>query len=299
MARHADNLYVLLAPNRSTFKEQALRSLEKLPPFSPVLTRLLATLAREDVSFAKLADLIEKDTVLAGNVLKLVNSAAYGRSGSVNSVRHAVSILGVTKLRNAALGMSITRMWSAIQSPPSWSMTRFNQHSIAAAMLADLLSQEAQVVYPEGAFIAGLLHDVGRLLTAVALPDEYNQVENLYQSRGAGRMDCEEEILGFKHGELSGAALASWNLPAAIQNAVRYHHSPELDPAQTAPGQIKLSTLIQLTDIYVDSRGISVEVPCREQHPNPDCLNPLGIPDKLARILEEFEAEFDSVQASY
>src|SRR5437660_5607052 len=100
---HADSFSVLLAPNKSSFKQQALRSLEKLPPFSPVLSRLLATLAQEDVSFAKLADLLEKDTVLAGNVLKLVNSAAFGRRGNVNSVRHAVSILGVTKLRNAAL----------------------------------------------------------------------------------------------------------------------------------------------------------------------------------------------------
>src|SRR5439155_24931738 len=130
--------------NNPCSKEHALRSLEKLPPFSPVLNRLLATLAREDVSFAKLADLIENDTVLAGNVLKLVNSALYGRKGSVNSVRHAVSILGVTKLRNAALGMSITRMWSAIHTPAAWSMARFNQHSIAAALLADLLTQEAK-----------------------------------------------------------------------------------------------------------------------------------------------------------
>src|SRR5437660_12883660 len=78
-APHADGSYVLLAPNKLSLREQALRSLSKLPPFSPVLTKLLATLAQEDVSFAKLADLIEKDTVLAGNVLKLVNSAAFGR----------------------------------------------------------------------------------------------------------------------------------------------------------------------------------------------------------------------------
>lgn len=293
-ADHADNSSVLLAPNQSSFKEQALRSLEKLPPFAPVLSRLLATLAREDVSFAKLADLIEKDTVLAGNVLKLVNSAAYGRSGNVNSVRHAVSILGVTKLRNAALGMSITRMWTAIQTPSGWSISRFNQHSIGAAILADLLSQEAQVLYPEGAFIAGLLHDVGRLLTAVALPDEYSEIESLRFTRGGSLAEYEQEILGFTHSELSGEALALWNLPAPIQTAVRYHHSPDLDPSTGAP--VKLSALVHMTDEYIDSRGISIESPQLEPQANLECLRGLGIGDKLVRILGEFEGEFQSIK---
>lgn len=296
MAHPADICYVLLAPNKASLKDQALRSLEKLPPFSPVLSRLLATLAQEDVSFANLADLIEKDTVLAGNVLKLVNSAAYGRSGNVNSVRHAVSILGVTKLRNATLGMSVTRMWTAIQTAPGWSVPRFNQHSIGTAILADLLSQEAQVEYPEGAFVAGLLHDVGRLLTAVALPDEHNEVDNLCRVHGGPQAQYEQEILGFTHGELSGAALISWNLPLPIQMAVRYHHAPDSDVTQAAPGVVRLSKLIQVTDEYVDSRGISVEPPAVQAQPDVGCLGALGIGGKLARILGEFESEFESIR---
>ena len=74
-------------------KDRAIRSLRELPPFSPILNRLLASLAQEDVSFMKLGDLIEKDPVLAGNLLHLVNSALYARRGSINSVRHALSLL--------------------------------------------------------------------------------------------------------------------------------------------------------------------------------------------------------------
>jgi HD-like signal output (HDOD) protein len=91
-------------------KEQALRSLSKLPPFSPILNKLMVSLANEDVSLLKIAELIEKDAVLAGNVLRLVNSALYGRLATVNSVRLAISLLGVTKLRNATLEMSVTRL---------------------------------------------------------------------------------------------------------------------------------------------------------------------------------------------
>ena len=112
-------------------RARAIRCLGELPPFSPILNRLLASLAKEDVSFNKLGDLIEKDPVMAGNLLHLVNSALYARRGSINSVRHALSLLGINKLRNAVLGMSITRMWNQVRTPPSWSMARFNMHSSA------------------------------------------------------------------------------------------------------------------------------------------------------------------------
>src|SRR6266478_9226014 len=85
-----------------------LASLDKLPPFSPVLTRLLATLADEDVSFGALAGIIETDAVLAGNLLRVVNSPLYGRISTINSVRHAVAILGSVKIRNLVLGLSVS-----------------------------------------------------------------------------------------------------------------------------------------------------------------------------------------------
>ena len=129
--------------------DKALRSVSSLPPFSPILTRLLASLAEENVSFATLGDLIEKDAVVAANILQLVNSALYARSGSISSVRHALSLLGTNKLRNAVLGMSIARVWNRVKMPPTWSMARFNMHSAAVALLSDLLAQRLPaVVYP-------------------------------------------------------------------------------------------------------------------------------------------------------
>src|ERR1700688_441518 len=155
-------------------RQRALGALNALPPFSPILSRVLASLAGADVSFAVLSDLIEKDTVLSGNILQLVNSSLYARRGTINSVSHALSILGMNKLRNAVLGMSVARMWSQMKMPASWSMARFNMHSAATATLSDLLAQQLPVTYPEGAFVAGLLHDVGRLLLAVGLPEKYD-----------------------------------------------------------------------------------------------------------------------------
>ena len=112
------------------------------------------------MSFATLAGVIERDSILSGNVLRLVNSALYGRRGTVSSVRAALSVLGLAKLRNFLLGLSVSRLWAKIKTPAGWSMSRFNDHAVAVALLADGFVQEAKVDYPEGAFVAGLLHDL-------------------------------------------------------------------------------------------------------------------------------------------
>jgi HD-like signal output (HDOD) protein len=237
-------------------KAKALRSLGSLPPFSPILTRLLAALAAEDVSFAGLGDLIEKDTVVAANILHLVNSALYARRGSISSVRHAISLLGASKLRNAVLGMSIARVWNRVKMPATWSMARFNMHSAAVAVLSDLLSQRLPVVYPEGAFVAGLLHDAGRLLIALALPQEYERILEMFSAGGRPMTECELEILGFTHAELSAEALKYWKLPEEIQIAVRDHHS---SPAESRGG-IPLSHVVDAANQYANSTGLSILV---------------------------------------
>src|ERR1700685_1445106 len=245
---------------QSTVRQRSLAPLSQLPPSSPILNRLIASLASDDVSFAKIAELIEKDTVLAGNILKLVNSALYGLAGTVNSIRHAVSLLGISKLRNAALSMSVARMWSQVKTPPGWSTANFNQHSVGVGILSDLLAQRLDVAYAEGAFAAGLFHDLGLLLIAIGLHDEYKQMALLCQENKQWNQDYEIQVLGMTHAELSAEALAQWNLPEEIQTAVRFHGSPELDPTSAEPGQLTLSRVLNAADGYVKGMGVFVSL---------------------------------------
>jgi HD-like signal output (HDOD) protein len=255
------NLEVDVAQSRA-MKQQALGALDKLPPFSIIMNRLIVSLAGEEVGFAALADLVEKDTVIAGNLLHMVNSALYSRRGTINSVRHALSLLGIEKVRNAVLGMSVMRMWSHVYIPPSLSMARFNIHSSAVAILSDCLAQRVPVSYGEGAFVAALLHDVGRLLIALSLPDEHQAIAQMHWKTGRPVYDCELEILGFSHPELSAEALTFWNLPEPIRAAVLYHHHPEADGAAAesiaAKNQIRLSCVLSVADEYVNSLGMSI-----------------------------------------
>jgi len=256
-----------------------------------MLTRLIASLTAEDVSFSKLGDIIEKDAVIAANLLHLVNSALYARRGTINSVRHALSLLGIEKVRNAVLGMSVTRLWSKVAMPVSWSMARFNLHSSDTAILIDLLAQRLPVNYPEGAFVAGLLHDVGRMLIARALPGEHDRILALYAS-GAPYLECESQVLGWTHPELSADALAFWNLPAAISIAVRHQHNPQADTSAPLP----LSHALAAASGYVNSIGASIQPLNDTPRPEALTLASLGLDDVgLASTLAEFKIEHDAM----
>jgi putative nucleotidyltransferase with HDIG domain len=200
-------------------------------------------------------------------------------------------LLGTGKLRNAVLGMSIARVWNRVKMPPSWSMARFNMHSAAVALLSDLLAQRLPVTYPEGAFVAGLLHDVGRLLLALGLPNEYARIVERYHSGNQTLVDCEREIVGFTHAELSAQALHAWKLPEEIQIAARDHHSSLLPAAQEIP----LSRVVDAANQYANAARLTILVT------NHDCDSALAVeslgldPDELQALLAEFREENDAM----
>lgn len=275
-------------------QERALRALRSLPPLSPVLHRVIASLAHEDVSFAKVAELIEKDMVLTGNILQLVNSPLYGTRGTVSSVRHAISILGVNKLRNAVLGVSASQLWGSSKTPADWSMSGFNQHSVSVAILADLLSQHLRVEHEAGAFVAGLFHDLGLLLLAVGLPAEYKQISISCQADPDGAAEHELQTLGMTHADLSAEALGAWNLPSSIRTAVRYHTRPDLDPTRSSG--IALSRILHAADAYVAAMNPPF---CTLEGASADSESPLdglGLGQEVTGVVREFENELTAIQ---
>ena len=216
------------------YRAEVAKQISELPPFSPVLNKLVATLANDNVSYVEIGKLIEQDTVLAGNVLRMVNSAAYNLRSTVTSISYGVSILGVDKLRNMALAISVSRMWNSMKPAPGWSAARFNTHSLATALLADALALNLRVTYPEGAFLAGLMHDLGKLVIATGLPREYGEIERRHLA-GLPWAEAEREVLGMDHASISAMALEQWKMPEPICRAARMHHMPELATSEGIP----------------------------------------------------------------
>jgi HD-like signal output (HDOD) protein len=284
---------IVIDSPRVNLKDQALRALSQLPPFSPILGKLIATLAHEDVSFQQVAAQIEKDTVLAGTVLRMVNSAMYGRRGTISSVRHAVALIGLDRLRNTALSLSISQLWSRARAARRWPASRFNLHGVATAILSDTIAQNTHVDYAEGAFVAGLLHDVGKLVIAVGLPTEFEQILDMTGESGRDLSECEYEVLGFRHAELSGAVLERWNLPLEVQQAVAHHHDPF-----RGGSPLPLASVVATADRTVNDMGFTL-LPRPGAPPPPEeieTLSPLGLGAKEPYVIVNFQSEFEAIR---
>lgn len=278
------------------YKTDILRKLGELPPFSPVLQRVLASLANDDLSYHELGKQIEQDTVLAGNVLRIVNSAAYGRRGTVTAIPHAISILGLNKLRNLILSFSISKMWSTTKPAPGWSHERFNLHSLATALVADGIAQHADVEFAEGAFVAGLLHDFGKLLVAVALPADYIEIVEMAKITGRSWHECEQSLLGETHATYSALAIERWNLPEPVQRAAARHHEPESRQGSLWP----LSLTVATADAVVNQLGHTVLALSELPGPETAEFAHRMLADTIsetaaAAILEDFSREFQAI----
>jgi HD-like signal output (HDOD) protein len=291
------------------YKQKLQRVLGSLPPFSPILNRLIASLASEDVRFSDLSSLIEKDTVLSGHVLRLVNSAAMARRSRINSIAHAVSVLGIVRLRNFLLSLSIARLWQNTKTVPPWNMASFNLHGAAVAQLSDLIAQNSQCQYPEGAFLAGLLHDYGKLLIAAALPIEFSTIMKRASQEGMPLLEAERSVIGFTHPELSSLTLKTWNLPEEIVRAVEYHHEPAAEEAaliEPKPGML-LSRVVNCANDAAHELGIHVFANERDPAENSgkakanaqETLSKLGLNDQAPAILETFENEFEAIRSFF
>src|SRR5579859_1669180 len=218
------------------------------------------TLPAINVSLPKLADLIQRDTVIAGKVLGIANSALYSRGRQIYSINEAVPRLGIHRLRNAVLGLSVNQVWSKLQVPYYFSMLRFNQHALATAIASDLLAERLNLD-AAAAFTAGLFHDVGQLLLTTSFPSEYSFLLSDPPLDGEELDAVERRVFGGGHGDFSADAIAYWNLPADIGTAVRFHETPSRDET---PG-FHLSAVVHAADRLVSALGLSVvDCPSRE-----------------------------------
>lgn len=208
--------------------DRALRASNALPVVPAVLQHTLALFSRrDDLSIPELAGHIEQDVVIAGTVLALANSVMYQGRSPVSSVRQAIVRLGINKARNVLLGISVTRSFRKVNLPMSWSLIRFNAHSLASAILSDLIVRNVPSANPEWAFMAGLLHDLGLLAIACALPDEFLAL-TVQGGGDAALIERERSILGFTHFEVGAEIMSGWKCPNEVREATLLSQSVDL-----------------------------------------------------------------------
>ena len=171
------------------------------------------------------SQLVSQDPALTTRLLKLVNSAYYGFPGRIDTLSRAVNLVGIAELRNLTLAMGAMKVFGGLENE-RFDMLGFWRHSVHCALLARLLAKRAHVLHAERLFIAGLLHDVGRLLIFSLLPESGARIQQ-HVAAGEPVSEAERSELGYDHADAGYQLLDSWKLPPALCIAVAFHHRPQ------------------------------------------------------------------------
>jgi HD-like signal output (HDOD) protein len=261
-----------------------------IPTLPTVVDRMSTLLRNPETSAEEIGRVITTDQALASKVLKLVNSAFYGFPGKISTITHAVVILGFATIKNIVLTASIFKALKRNEKGlTGFNLEEFWLHSIACGAAAKSLSRSCGFVNADEAFIAGLIHDLGKIVFCQYLPKEFHRILQVTEKKKILIYDSEKELFGVTHQEVGGILAKKWNLPSSLQHAIEFHH----EPLKTRDHYL-LTALVHCADILVRAMDFGNsgdnKIPLMsEQVWKTMKLSSRNLPAILADISEEFE----------
>jgi putative nucleotidyltransferase with HDIG domain len=222
----------------------------KLPAFPPIATRLLQVMSKEDVGVKELTRLIASDVAFSAEVLRLANSALFGLEFQIDSLTHAVMILGLARVKSLAMTVAIMKGYlkGILKNEV---LRRCWCHSLACAYLAEELAS-ACGLDKEQAYTAGLLHDIGRLSLLVAYPMEYTNLLHVAEENTFDVIECERQLFDIDHSEAGRWLADHWHLPKEFGEVAAGHHR------ESERNQFGMVELIRVGCSLSDSLGFEV-----------------------------------------
>ena len=179
-------------------------------------------------SFVEIGEIISGDPSLSARLLRIVNSSFFGFPNKIETITHAVTIVGMAQLRDLALATTVVNQFKGIPKNLI-NMEKFWLHSVATGLTAKVIAIYRREANADRFYLMGMLHDLGRLLLLLNIPDSMKTVMDKYAAGGT-MYDVENDVLGFDHAAAAGQLMQSWQLPGMLQEAVTYHHKPQQAP---------------------------------------------------------------------
>lgn len=234
---------------KTLLADKALQSiaghLNTLPSFPAVYLDVIVALSSEDASMDQIGEIISRDPALVAKLLQVANSAAFGLMKKVSSPTEAVQFLGFSTVRALTLSVHVFANFIGIRHA-RFSAERLCDHSMRTAQIARAIMQAegATLAEIDHAYTAGMLHDVGKLVLAQNLPDQFQQALQLADQRRLPAFAAEREVFGTTHAAVGAYLLGLWGLPGDIVEGVAFHSEPPAG-AFTAAGAVHIASALE------------------------------------------------------
>jgi putative nucleotidyltransferase with HDIG domain len=222
--------------------EQAVARLHDLPALPLVVSELINSFDREEVSIGELADKVAQDQALTAKTLRLANSSFYGLQAKVRTISQAIAVLGFDSIRALVTAAGVIGSFPATPGA-AFDHRAFWRHAIANALCARSLARHARC-NPEFGFVSGLLHDLGRLVLVTRFPAQYDAVLAQRAARDCTLIEAERAVLGIDHAQVGRALAQHWKFPEPICRAIANHHAPMAQDYGDIPSVVHVANVI-------------------------------------------------------
>ena len=274
-------------------REKINREDIQLPETPTIITELNKVIDDPLATSDEVAQIVHTSPSLAAMLLKIVNSAYYGFPSRIDRISRAVTIIGTKEISGLALGLCVMEAFSDIPEELI-DMKAFIRHSLVCGMVARILAAMNNVAETEQLFVAGLLHDVGKLIIHKYYPNHGKACLQLGNSSDMPVFQAEKQIMGMTHPKFSKLLLKKWKFPAELTSNIVYHHAPgkASDP--------KKAGIVHLADIIANGLGIGSSGERSIPHFDEPILVPLAIStDTVKLVVRQAVHQFGPMDAIF
>lgn len=261
-----------------------------LVSFPEIYTQFQQAMSDEGTSFSEIGDIIIHDTSLSARLLRIVNSAYYSFPKKVETISHAISVIGTRQLSDLMLSTIVIDKFKLIPADVI-DMRSFWQHSIACGLIARELASYKEDMAREKFFIAGLLHDIGQIILCTKLPELSLRTRQELQAQSKPLHILEHEELGFNHAELGGELLSKWHLSRFHVETTTFHHAPNF-----APNYSMEASIVYLADVLANTMQLGTSGEGGVQIIlNEEAWDRIELPEpiKLSDLREKIQSAYD------
>lgn len=270
--------------------EQIIMTAGDLPTIPVVATKVMQLMEDENSTAEDLAKVVASDPAVAARVLKISNSSFYGCQRQIQTLPHAIMMLGFVTLKSVVIAASVKQVYH----PFGLTEKLLWEHSFGAGLAARLIAADTRQVNPDEAFLGGLFHDIGKIIMNFMDKAKFQEVMQHCYNEGVRFQDAENQVFGYTHEEVGALVIKKWNFPDHLMQAVLSHHTLEM-PEDDDPYMSHLTYIVSLSNIFCHKFGIGTvngeeEIDVAASEP----AVRIGLnEDRTAALLEKFKDAFE------